>query len=356
MRLWTSSGGGVWVDEAARCLAAFSKKAIELGELEKLLTPFFQSYETFADKILQLEKESVLVMVRSTGRTTRMPSLALKYRINKNALNTGYHQELQHYRAVLHKAINLDGYYRADPSIWQKHLPYLLKIDRYIKTYGFPEESVPAPERSYELVGNEKWIDENRGKEILEKVGLFTRLKIIPVSDPLMFAVNPLKINEQDQFHLIVENKTTYQGLLPVLKETAFATLIYGCGKAIVKSIEQFPMQYPISADHHFLYFGDLDREGLSIWYALNQKQAARPVLPFYQACLEKKPALGKDYQRSQSTAIEQFLTYFSEEQGEAVRSMLRSGEYCPQEILKTKELQQIWRETDWKSLIFTKL
>ncbi|WP_342742017.1 MULTISPECIES: Wadjet anti-phage system protein JetD domain-containing protein [Sporolactobacillus] len=336
-------------------LTEFSKKTIELGELEKLLTPFFQTYETFADRILQFEKENVLIMVRSTGRTTRTPSLALKYRINKSALSGNYHKELQRYRAKLHTAINLDGYYRADPSLWEKHLPYLLKIDRYLKTHGFPTDLVPAPERSYELVEDEKWIDEKGGKELLEKIGLYARLTIIPVSDPLMFAINPLKLNEKEQYHLIVENKTTYQGLLPVLKETDCATLIYGCGKAVVKSIEQFPMQYPISAKHHFLYFGDLDREGLSIWYSLNQKQAARPALPFYQACLKKAPAVGKAYQRSRSVAEDQFLACFSEQQAERIRTMLHDGKYYPQEILKTRELQHIWRGTDWKSLICAK-
>ncbi|MET1249392.1 Wadjet anti-phage system protein JetD domain-containing protein [Sporolactobacillus sp. STCC-11] len=336
-------------------LTEFSKKTVELGELEKLLTPFFQTYETFADRILQFEKENVLIMVRSTGRTIRTPSLALKYRINKSALSGDYHQELQHYRAKLHTAINLDGYYRADPSLWENHLPYLLKIDRYLKTHGFPTDLVPAPERSYELVEDEKWIDEKGGKELLEKIGLYARLTIIPVSDPLMFAINPLKLNEKEQYHLIVENKTTYQGLLPVLKETNCATLIYGCGKAVVKSIEQFSMQYPIDAEHHFLYFGDLDREGLSIWYSLNQKQAARPALPFYLACLKKAPAVGKAYQRSRSLATEQFLAYFSEQQAERIRTMLHDGKYYPQEILKTRELQHIWRGTDWKSLICAK-
>jgi len=343
------------LDEVTRRLATFSKKTIGLEELEKLLTPFFQTYGVFADEVLQLEKENVLVMVNSTGRTTRTPSLALKYRINKSTLSGDYHKELQRYRAKLHTAINLDVYYRADPSIWEKHLPYLLKIDRYLKAHGFPADLVPAPERSYELVADEKWIDEKGGKELLEKIGLYARLNIIPVSDPLMFAINPLKMNDHDQYHLIVENKTTYQGLLPVLKETDCATLIYGCGKAVVKSIEQFAMQYPIDAKHHFFYFGDLDREGLSIWYSLNQKQTARPALPFYLACLEKKPAVGKAYQRSRSIAEDQFLACFSEQQADRLRVMLRDGNYYPQEILKTKELQQIWRESDWKSLICAK-
>lgn len=333
----------------------FKKKTVGLSELEQMMKPFIHTYEDFAKIVLQFEEEGILVMVKSKRRTNRSPSLAFQYRINKNELMGDYHKELQHYRSILHPAINLDLYYREDPVIWKNHLPFILKIDRFLKQSSFPKEQVPAPERSYELVGDEKWIVEQGGKEILERIGLFPLLKIIPVSEPLMFAINPIKINEKKQSHLIVENKTTYQGLLPVLTETDFSTLIYGCGKAVIKSIEQFPMQYPIAANHQFFYFGDLDNEGLSIWYSLNNKQAATLAIPFYLACLQKEPAIGKEYQRERIMAIDPFLSYFPFEQQEQIRTLLNNGKYYPQETLKTKELQQIWRDSDWKSLRYRK-
>lgn len=333
-----------------RLFATFKKKTIGLSELEQMLHPFIHSYEDFAHTVLQLEKDKLLVMVKSKGRTNRSPSLAFQYRINKSELLGDVHKELQHYRSLLHPSINLDAYYRTDPSIWKQDLPFLLKIDQYLKRFSFPTEPVPAPERSYELVGDEKWLVEKGGKEILERIGLFPLLKVIPVSEPLMLAINPGKINAKTQYHLIVENKTTYQGLLPALTETQFSTLIYGCGKAVIKSIEQFPMQYPVAANHHFFYFGDVDKEGISIWYSVHQKQAARPALPFYDACLQKQPATGKEYQRERRIANDLFLTYFPLEQQEQIRALLQQGKYYPQETLKTKELQQIWRDTDWTS------
>ncbi|NMD69343.1 hypothetical protein HHO41_03515 [Bacillus sp. DNRA2] len=344
------------MDQIKKMFTTFKKKTIALTELEVMLKPYIHTYEEFAQTILQLEQEEILVMVKAKGRTNRSPSLAFQYRINKSELIGDYHKELQHYRSILHPSINLDEYYRMDPSLWKNDLPFLLNIDQYLKQFSFPEDQVPAPERSFELVGDEKWIVENGGKEILDRVGLFSSLKIIPVSEPLMFAINPNKINENTQLHLIVENKTTYQGLLPVLTETIFSTLIYGAGKAVVKSIEQFPMQYPIKANHQFLYFGDLDREGILIWYSFNNKQSAMLALPFYLKCLEKEASRGKDYQKEHLMALEQFLAFFPtiELQGQ-IRSMLAEGKYHPQETLKTKELQQIWRESDWTSLMLRK-
>ncbi|MFB6467026.1 Wadjet anti-phage system protein JetD domain-containing protein [Cytobacillus sp. Hz8] len=340
------------MDESKRMLATYKKKTISLSELELMFKPLIHTYEEFAKIILQLEDTELLMMVKAKGRTHRTPSLAFQYRINKSELTGDYHKELQHYRLLFHTSINIDEYYREDPAIWKEHLPFIKKVDDYLKRYSFPQESVPAPERSYEIVGDEKWIVEKGGKEILEKIGLFSQLNIIPVSEPLMFAINPTQINEKSQFHLIVENKTTYQGLLPTLRKTSFSTLIYGCGKAVIKSIEQFPMQYPISADHHFFYFGDVDREGISIWSSLNQKQEAVLALPFYLACLVKEPATGKEYQKERSTAIKQFITHFPKKHQEQILSLLQNGTYYPQETLKTKELQEIWREADWTSLI----
>lgn len=340
------------MDEIYRALNGYPKRMIRLSALEAIMGNFFHTYEEYAGFILKLEQEGILEMVKSKGRTTRNPSLAFQYRINKSLLQTGFHQEIQHYRNKFHPSINLDEYYKKDPSIWRHDLPYLIKIDEYIKTFGFPEESVPAPERSFELVQDEKWLTEKGGKELLERIGLFHSFNIIPVSDPLMFAIHPNLVSKETQFHLIVENKTTYQGLLPALPSTEFSTLIYGSGKKIIHSIEQFQDQYPVNAQHHFFYFGDIDREGVSIWHSLNQKIKAHLALPFYKACLEKQPIAGKEYQRQYTEAQEKFISQFPQKEQEQLAMMFSQGKYYPQEILKSKELQEIWRGSDWNRWI----
>jgi TATA-box binding protein (TBP) (component of TFIID and TFIIIB) len=340
------------LEELKRILSVYPKRTIDLTRLEELTKSFVHTYEEFADVILQLEKDQILEMVKSKGRTARTPSLAYQYRIQKSVLASSHRQELQIYRNKLHPAILLDEYFRIDPVVWKQDLPFIEKIDHYLKAFGFPNEPVPAPERSFELVQDEKWIVEKGGKEVLERIGLYERLQIIPVSEPLMFAVNPGQIHKENQFHLIVENKTTYQGLLPALVDTEFSTLIYGSGKVIIKSIEQFPAQYPVEANHEFFYFGDLDREGVSIWYSLTKRQSVKLALPFYIACLAQEPVKGKGYQLENREALQAFLTNFSKLHQDKIQKLLRLGTYYPQEILKSKQLQAIWRESDWKALI----
>lgn len=340
--------------EIKEILALYSNQTIDINTLQELSSPFVNSYEEFAENVLSLEAEEILTMVKSKGRSTRIPSIALHYRIHKSKLKKEHHRLIQQYRMEFHPAINLDYYYQQNPTQWHEDLPFLKRIDAYIKAHGFPTEAIPAPERSYEIVNDEKWITENKGKELLERIQLYKQMNIVPVSDPLRYAINPQRISEQTQFHLIVENKTTYQGLLPAMQLSVFSTLIYGQGKAIIQSIEQFEQQYPVDAKHYFFYFGDIDREGVNIWYSLSQKIEARLALPFYEACLEKQPAKGKEYQRERMGAMETFLSSFSNEaeKSRQIKQLLDEGYYYPQEILKAKELQQLWGESNWIDMI----
>lgn len=334
-----------------KLLFEFPHKTINLSSLESLLKEYCNSYQEFADLILELESTGVLVMIKSQGRNTRTPSLALRYRIQKNIITSQHQHQLQKYRATLHKAINIDYYYGKHESIWEEALPYIEKINEYIQKYSLPQGYANAPERSFQLVNDEKWIEAG-GRKLLEILGLYELMKILPAADPLMFALNPDYIHKSEQLHLIVENKTTYQGLVPVLTQTQFSTLIYGRGKAGIKSIEQFSMQYPIKAHHYFFYFGDLDRTGISIWSAYNQKSPTLLALPFYQACLQKEAATGKQYQQRDIQAEKDFMRCFPEGEQVEIANILQAGKYHPQEALSTLELQKIWRETDWKVLI----
>lgn len=326
-----------------------------LSELENMIGKNYSDYRSFANEITTLETIGALTMVKSKGRNGNKPSLAYQYRINRVLLNEDYHRELENYRLKLNNQINIDKYFHMDEYTWNKDLPYIEKIHSYLENNGIPTVEAAAPERSFELVGDEKWITDKGGKEILERIGLWDKLRVFPVSDPLMLAINPHTIHQKMHYHLIIENKTTYQGLLPMLIHTDFSTLIYGSGNKIAKSIENFPNQYPVEGEHAFFYFGDIDRSGITIWFSLNKRQQVLPAVPFYKACLEKGEAFGKTNQRPDEEALHSFLTYFPDNLAEQIRNLLGKGAYYPQEVLKTRELQCIWEETEWKQILISR-
>jgi hypothetical protein len=266
-----------------------------------------------------------------------------------------FYTKLHQSRLRFHSHIQIDSYFSLGSEEWNKDLRYIELINEYLNTHDLPTEEVPAPERSFELVSNEKWITELNGQQLLERIGLWSKLRIVPVADPLMMAFNPVCINNNVHNHLIVENKTTYQALLQVLSDVPFTTLIYGCGKKIIKSIELFHRQLHLADSQHcFYYFGDIDKEGINIWHSLNLKtqqmlgETINLALPFYKACLEKNQSHGKETQREDEAALKSFISYFTIEEQALIRNSLANGDYYPQEILRTHELCQIWRNTKW--------
>lgn len=328
-------------------LVLWSKVTITLEELSALFHKNGKSFEELAADILKLEDDCILQPVKAAGQTTRTPSIAYRYRINKSKLQADLHVELHRYTSQFHNAIRLDHYYSLSPEIFMNDLPFIERIQTYLTEFGLPQESVPAPERSAELVGDEKWIDEGGGRGVLERIELWNTMKIVPVSDPLMMAFNIKTIMNSKKYHLIVENKTTYQGLLPALSETIFSTLIYGSGNKIVKSIEQFDWQFPDqNASHTIYYFGDIDKSGVAIWNSLNKKRKVILATPFYEACLSKSPFKGKINQRKDKEAIENFVLAMPN--GEKIVSLFEEENYYPQESLKSAELRKIWREWSW--------
>jgi hypothetical protein len=338
----------------------YKKSTIALEALEALFAGIEVNQHEFAAAILELEHSSILQAVKASGRTMGRPSLAFKYRIHTEGMKQSIRQRLQQLQLRLHPTIQLDAYYSKPAQVLDEELPWIEKLDAYLKRNGFPEEAVPAPERSYELVGDEKWITDQGGHGLLQRLGVWERLKIDPVSDPLMLAVNPnglrLINNTYDSakhtlekrppcLHLIVENKTTFQALLPILQETGFHTLIYGCGNKITGNISMLPLQYPISnREHQIYYFGDLDHEGIRIWYEASKQLEVRPAVAFYEACLAKPFAVGKQNQRRNEAAVQAFLAHFSVEQQDKLTACLNAGGYYPQESLNTGELQRLWR------------
>ncbi|CAM4448585.1 Wadjet anti-phage system protein JetD domain-containing protein [Paenibacillus tarimensis] len=331
-------------------LNSYPKVTIGLPELERAFQGVEIDYKSFAEVVLEQEHEGSLTAVKAHGRNGKRPSLAYQYRIHKRMLQGDHMRELHQWSARLHPALNLDAYYRLSQEVWRADLPYIEQVDAYLKRGQLPTREAPAPERSYELVRDEKWITEQGGQALLERLGVWEQLKVVPVSDPLMLAANPsVRFDSRTHLHLIVENKTTFQGLLPVLPQLPFSTLIYGCGRKIVGNFGMLRLQYPVQdAEHELYYFGDLDPEGILIWYDLQAKFEVKPALPYYRACLERVPSKGKLNHRWSEAALQAFTAHFDAGESEQIIAMLQDGCYIPQETLRSEELIQIGREAVW--------
>ncbi|WP_243137518.1 Wadjet anti-phage system protein JetD domain-containing protein [Heliorestis convoluta] len=329
------------------------RKRIDIYELLQN-APGETNYQEIATVITDLLAEKLLEPVKSKGFNNKKPPLPHQLRINKTALQESFFDALNRFKLQLHPAIDLSAYYRLGAQAFEKDRHQIVTLNKYLLKQDSLLIEASLPERSYEIFGDEKYLEEKKGLELLQRLGITAEdLSLQQNPDPVMFALHKELYQEEkkEHCHLIVENKTAFHILLPYIQaQSFFTTLIYGQGKAIIATLRNFKVQACFSKEtsHSFYYYGDIDREGLSIFYSLHQRYKLQPCLPFYKSLLTKRARKGKEYQRLKEEALANLETLFPADMAEKIKNILQSGTYLPQEALSTEETERIWREESW--------
>lgn len=324
-------------DKLVEYLKSYKKKTIKLSELEKL-PDGSANYENFESSVKRLVEDDILI-----EKGGKLNALALSYGVNHYKLQKDKLDEINNYILKFSKEIDLGDYFKLSEETFYKDLPFIKAVDEYILSNGFPESYVTSQERSFNILGDEKWIDEKNGKRLLERIKVWDKLKIVNDSDPLMLAINQKGFERSVHYHLIVENKATFLALMDILRETDYTTLIYGCGWKIVSNYYMIDKQLNLKDKNEFMYFGDIDKEGISIWNSLNEKMKVNIALDFYKELIKKDYSIGKKNQKRNDESINNFLNFFTGSEKEVILNMINNGGYLPQEGLNKEELKRIW-------------
>ncbi|MBV7275100.1 DUF2399 domain-containing protein [Clostridium sp. PL3] len=328
-------------------LKSYKKATITLGELENLV-PGDASYNNFAESVRKLIDDNILVEKNPKDNNGKEIPLPYKFGINKYELRREHIDTIQKYALNISEEIDLQEYFNLSEETWKKDLPYIDKINGYIKESGVPRDYTTSQERSFHIAGDEKWIDEKGGKKLLDRIKLWEKFNIINSTDPLMLAVNPKQFSKSEYYHLVVENKATFIAMMEVLQETEFTSLIFGSGWKIVGNIHMLEKQLGIKKTNRIFYFGDLDNEGISIWNSFSEKVSSYLAVEFYRELLKKPYSRGKETQQKNDKALKNFINFFSDEEKINIEEILKNGGYLPQEALNKDELRHIWRNTKW--------
>ena len=327
-------------------LKKYKKKTIALDELSSLFGGDI-SYIDFAKAVEGLVNLFVLFPYESSGFSQRPPRLYNKYRINFSYLKEDFFGEIKYMAATVHHKINLEYYFSKSQPTWEADKDNILKVDYYLKNYGLPKHPASAPERSYQIFGDEKFIDENSGKRLLQRLCLYDEMKIESGFDPAMFFINSEKFLNSHSLHkhLIIENRAPFYALSESeIVHAGFTSLIYGAGFNILSSIGIFEKQIDLqNSRHQYYYFGDLDYSGISIWHYVAKRVDTKPAIPFYNALMNCEAAIGKEYQQKNMEALNAFLNFFERPAQEHIIATLSNGKYFPQEALEKQRMQDIF-------------
>lgn len=316
------------------------KKTINLIQLEQVW-PSGEGREGFIEALELLQTEGVLEPVKSAGVSPQ--GLPQRFRIHRKILESQKRSNIRELNLGLHPDISLMNYYRLTESDLEKDLPHILKVDEALRLTGLPHHPMTIPELSLWLMGDEKWLTEKGGRELLVRLGIWLTLEPLVTKhpEPLMMAVNLKQVPRGNDLLkvLVVENKSTYYALL---KDTSWHCLVYGAGWKIRGNMRMLPQQLNLPEEKLLVnYFGDLDPEGIRIWRTLFESNPFQvvPAVGLYKKLLKNQWRRGKEKQRLDEVtrrAITSFAGYFSGEVAEELEKQLNERKYIPQEALDT--------------------
>jgi len=323
------------------------KKKIYLTELAAQHKAM--DYRQLYSYILSEITEKRLAPVKASGLNGKTPALYNAYWLTEQEKEEADISEELKYK--IHPLLNT-AYYQKHPRRYQQEKREILLLSDYLTKYkACLNTSETINERSFEIFRREKFLDREGGIELLSRLGISAHdLNFYKTSEPMSYYSHQ---KQTPQNFLIIENKDTFYSMRRYLisgKEEILGlktgTLIYGGGKAIYKTFEDyvsFVEPYFADKNNQVYYFGDLDYEGILIYETLAEKyKSSTKLILFvqgYERMLEKSEKFGidalPDTKEGQNRNIKDtFFSFFKKDAQEKIRKILESGKYIPQEII----------------------
>ncbi len=331
-----------------------AKKTISDQELQHIFQE--SDYNLFHTEVERLVESGVLSPVMSSKTNGRLPPLFNRYRIIKPPDdNTRYLESVRR----LNPLLNISGYLQR-PEYYKKHLEIVEGISRYL---WFAKDLLKGPmsrkERSFSVWGREKLLDEHMAlvKDVLKFNHLDEEfLNYYDTPEPFFEyhhdRAKPMTV-------LVIENKDTwftFRKLMQATGQNCIAgtvvnVLLYGEGNKITKrgALEDYNATMlggrggqsgSGGQAAHFLYFGDLDWEGIRLFFRTREANPSlelKPFSPLYRLMLELAVTvkLPKSLdQRGVIGPLPEFLSLLGLAEEKSLGALLAEGKYIPQEII----------------------
>ena len=327
------------------------KHKIYLTELEAAHSDM--DYPQLYSYILSEISSGHLIQVKAAGLNGKSPALPAAYWVNEQKKD--YSDIISELKYKIHTSIDA-SYYHKHPEKYCNDRENILMLSDYLTNCRdclAADETIN--ERSFEIFCREKFLDREGGIELLSRLGLSAeKLNFYRATEPMSYyshhkqtPQNFLIIENKDTFYSIRKHMITGQDKILGLK---IGTLIYGGGKGIYKSFDDFVNTVePYFGDENnkIYYFGDLDYEGILIYETLAGKY--KNIVNFclftnaYKKMLQKAEVIGTeklpDTKDGQNRNIgNYFLEFFSLDIQKKIMKILESGKYIPQEILNQRD------------------
>lgn len=225
-----------------------------------------------------------------------------------------------------------------------QQLDVLRRVHEFLASGGAARCMVPVKERSVELFGDEKKLDDLRGGALFRSGRLsLGLLRCFQVSPPLVWERGP---SVTPQPIIIIENHSTWHSFVRCNKDTGkWAAVCYGSGDCFESSAPSLAEVVKQSLwDGSLLYFGDLDPKGLLIPQRAMQAAVTsglpsiEPARAYYELLLNRAKIVALPVgERMVLTAESE--TWLGASFSEGVQAWFEKGVRIPQELVGYEQL-----------------
>lgn len=338
-----------------KILAKHRQKTITKAELEGYIG--ITSDENLFTQINDCISEGILSPIKNSGTNgnARYP-LYMKYRIIKQEDN--YSTELSEIKA-LHILLQKNGLLVKKPQLYAENREALSALSSYLFRRSTNCVPVSRKERSFEIFGEEKLLDDTTFRNVLKKLDI-TDDDLRLYDTPLHCFYDYIPYRKEGMTLLICENKDIWFDLRRMMSEhnasiiwdTKIDGVIYGGGNNVTEKTGALT-EYTrfLGVDRvHFLYWGDIDREGLNIFLRLCSANPSLEIYLFLSAYIQMlhraenmKIPQSKD-NRNKLDDYTEIIALFNDSDKKLLCDSLDTNKRIPQEIISFSVLLEEMR------------
>ncbi|HBN11488.1 MAG TPA: hypothetical protein DD392_06010 [Ruminococcus sp.] len=331
-------------------LKKHNKKTISLEEIKD----FCKTTETseIYPIVTDLYNSKNLVPVKSSGvNGNKKYPMYIKYKIvfYDNTVET--EQEI----GVLHPLLLKNGYLKNHIDKYVKYRKEIQDLNSFLFQNNDLSVFVSKKERSFEIFNEEKMLENSEFLNMLAKIGI-NEYTLAFYNTPEYCFHDYIPLKKDEMTILILENKDIWFNLRRMMFEESSSVIfgtkidgvLYGEGKKIAgKNYLSQYCEYMNCRNIRFLYWGDIDREGLNIYCSLLRNSGLCNIslfVPAYEKMLElslTKIIPDSNDKRNIMEDYNDIISSISPDYQKILKKSLEDNKRIPQEIINFKWLKE---------------
>lgn len=325
------------------------KKLVSLTEIQEYFK--IENYKALVELINKLVEEGTLNGVKTSKSNGMAPPLYNKYRVSLKEEDISYLQEDINYNFPVdfNREYYLNNLKKYEADKWA--------VGKLVFYFRNNKNQLAIPmsinERSFEIWGQEKFLKDCIGEGILKNLGLsLENLNVYATPEPFVYFSCK---KDRNQNVLIIENKDPWYTIRKLMLEgqnvffgEAIDTIIYGSGKNIEKSLEEYDytVEEYLQKPSRVLYWGDMDYEGILIYERLKKRYSESFNIELFKKAYAMMLSLSEGRElplcsEKQNKNIDKVFLREMIPNDDKILKLLQRGEYIPQEIVNYSVLKE---------------